>query len=246
MSRILQSQVGEKLKVHILGAGAIGSLLAHDLKQQYNDQVSPILLLRPNKKILPSSSPQPLQNNTTNIKLTRIFESEQEVSSFDIEYAKPNNFEKPGKNEKIENLIITTKSYQTESAIKPYIHNITSSSNIFIVQNGMGMKQNLINRFWSSDKSIPSIFEGITTHGVFIDEKNIVNHASQGKLLVSNSFEEGKELPRLIKLILEISNLNSSFLDYDKFLLYQIEKLIINCCINPITGLYNVRNGDLL
>ncbi|KAI5956334.1 PAN5 [Candida jiufengensis] len=245
MSRILQSQVGDKLKVHILGAGSIGSLIAHDLKQQYKDQISPILLLRPNKVIQSSNSS--LSKNTTNIKLNRLYDPENELSSIDLEFVKPKNFEKHNSSEEIENLIITTKSYQTESAIKPFLNKITSNSKILILQNGMGMKQNLINRYWKNESSLPSIFEGITTHGVFIDDKQIINHASRGKLLISNSsnIEEGN-LPPLIQSIIETSNLNTSYLNYNQFLLYQIEKLIINCCINPITALYNVRNGDLL
>lgn len=43
-----------QLKVHILGAGAIGSLVAHDLKQKFPTLIKPILLLKQESLVEPS------------------------------------------------------------------------------------------------------------------------------------------------------------------------------------------------
>lgn len=148
---------------------------------------------------------------------------------------------------KIENLIITTKCFQTEAALQPYIENLSSQSNILILQNGMGMPQFLINRFWANGSNCPRFFEAITTHGVYVDENGIVNHASNGTLQISD--ENGtpqNKLPEMIQAILETSSLNAKFLEHNDFLLLQMQKLVINCCINPLTAVFDVNNGHLI
>ena len=224
----------EPAKVYILGAGALGSLLAHDLKLCQQRPVSPTLLLRPNKssikdRFIRVRSPDDVQ---------RAKESFVEV---------PTEKVKDLQGRRIDNLIITTKCFQTEAALQPYIENLSSQSNILILQNGMGMPDFLVKRFWANGSNCPRFFEAITTHGVYVDENGLVNHASKGTLQISGNNGIAKnELPDMIQAILEAPSLNAEFVEYHDFILLQMQKLVINCCINPLTAIFDVSNGNLL
>lgn len=101
-----------QLKVHILGAGAIGSLVAHDLKQKFPTLIKPILLLKQESLVEPSL------NHPINV--TRLDDDNQEfISKVEVQGVKPQHFK-----DTIENLIVTTKSYQTLPAIRPYLSHI--------------------------------------------------------------------------------------------------------------------------
>ncbi|KAI3404732.2 PAN5 [Candida oxycetoniae] len=236
------SRVKDPLKVFILGAGSIGSLLAHDLKQQFagSGVVKPIFLLRS------------YENSKENkiVKLRRLYDT-AELTKSEVEIS--GRTEAVLGNETIDNLIITTKSFQTEVALQPYINRLSLTANILILQNGMGMADSLIGKFWQSSTLKPNIFEAITTHGVFKDQRGIVNHISRGVIKIGQQQqqqqqqqEQADDLPLLIRAILETPNLNAEYVPYEEFILLQMEKLIVNCCINPLTALYNVTNGHLL
>lgn len=250
--------LGEPLKVFILGAGSVGSLIAHDLKQHFPKTISPTFLLRPYRSI----------QDYNQITLRRLFDSSSQPR-LTVECDAANESTLAPDNDFIENLIITTKTFQTEAALKPYVHRLNASSNILILQNGMGMPRNLINKFWSSSNSAdsrPTFYQAITTHGVFKDAQGVVNHASNGILQISSeqnpinaadksepvleqvaeATHETVRLPLLIQLLLETESLSAKFVPYNEFLLLQMEKLVVNCCINPTSTLFDVNNGSLL
>ncbi|KAI5962033.1 PAN5 [Candida margitis] len=227
-------KLAEPVKVHILGAGALGSLLAHDLKLNPQRSVSPTLLLRPNKSSIKDQFVRVKCFNDNN----RTKDSIVEI---------PTGKAKDLQGKMIDNLIIATKCFQTEAALQPYIENLSSQSNILILQNGMGMPEFLMNRFWANGSNSPKFFEAITTHGVYVDENGLVNHASKGTLQVSDKNNmEIKELPEMIQAILDTPTLNAEYVNYHNFILLQMQKLVINCCINPLTAIFDVNNGNLL
>lgn len=223
-----------QLKVHILGAGAIGSLVAHDLKQKFPTLIKPILLLKQESLVEPSL------NHPINV--TRLDDDNQEfISKVEVQGVKPQHFK-----DTIENLIVTTKSYQTLPAIRPYLSHILPNTNILFLQNGMGVTNTLINKYWS-DQARPNIYEGITTHGVYVNN-GIVHHVGRGQIALSTypGKSNVNDFPALIQCILDTPNLNANHYEYPKFLLMQLEKLIVNCCVNPFTALFDCRNGELL
>ncbi|CCG21992.1 hypothetical protein CORT_0B02770 [Candida orthopsilosis Co 90-125] len=227
-------KLAEPVKVHILGAGALGSLLAHDLKLHQQRAVSPTLLLRPNKSSIKDQF----------VRVKRLNDVHKSKESY-IEV--PTGKTKDLQGRKIDNLIITTKCFQTEAALQPYIENLSSQSNVLILQNGMGMPDFLIKRFWANGSNCPKFFEAITTHGVYVDENGLVNHASKGTLQISdkNGTSE-KMMPETIQAILDTPSLNAGYVGYHDFILLQMQKLVINCCINPLTAIFDVNNGHLL
>ncbi|KAI5968182.1 PAN5 [Candida theae] len=228
-------KIAEPLKVHILGAGALGSLVAHDLKMfQQQRPVLPALLLRPNKSSIKD-------------RFIRVKSPDHVHRAKDSSVEVPVDKAKDLQGNSIENLIITTKCFQTEAALQPYIENLSSKSNVLILQNGMGMPDFLTKRFWVNSSNCPKFFEAITTHGVYVDEHGVVNHASKGTLQISsNNGLATNELPEMIRAILNTPSLNAEYVEYHDFILLQMQKLVINCCINPLSAIFDVPNGNLL
>lgn len=227
---ILKNQI----KVHILGAGAIGSLVAHYLKQKFPNLLKPVVLLKPDSLVEPSTNHQ--------ISVTRLDDDNQEfISKAEVQAIKPQHVK-----DTIENLIVTTKSYQTIPAMQPYLSHILPNTNILFLQNGMGVTSTLVNKYWSHQIR-PNIYEGITTHGVYVNN-GIVHHVGRGQIALSTypGKSDIDDFPALIQCILDTPYLNATRYEYPKFLLMQLEKLIVNCCVNPFTAIFDCRNGELL
>lgn len=176
----------------------------------------------------------------------------------------------------IDNIVVLTKLGQTESALEPYIPHLSPKSNILLLQNGMGMAESLTERYWPSLHDRPNLFLAISTHGAYKTELSVVHHAARGELKIGyvpkgveafarkdplpeakdsllqtkevkeSPLPPAKELPHFIELILQTEALQASFLPHDQFLLRQMEKLIVNACINPLTAVLDCLNGDLL
>ncbi|EGW31139.1 uncharacterized protein SPAPADRAFT_63055 [Spathaspora passalidarum NRRL Y-27907] len=226
--------------VHILGAGAMGSLLAHDLKQQFPQDFHPTLLVKPGKS---------LDSNTQTIKLARQIGPNWTTDSVTVDALKPSDFlssvTKYEKSGHIDNLIISTKAHQTASALLPFIPYISEKSNILIVQNGMGIPSLLKEKFWA--RNCPNIYEVVATHGAYIDDDGVVRHAAPGKLTIAKFPGENKQdTPAIVQMLLDTPTLNATLVDYEQFLVIQCEKLVVNCCINPLSALFDCFNGELL
>lgn len=236
-------------KVYILGAGSMGSLVAHEMTTKYPNALQMILLFKTQKRL----------NNfvNNNSELAIVKPRGQNIITSTSQLA-AGRFPPTMKGEKpapINNLIISTKTYQTKAALEPYIPNLNSNSNILILQNGMGMAQHLTETFWPNETNRPNILQAISTHGAYKTSPNVIHHVGQGKLTISQiprkldiqkpEMKEN-ELPEFIKLLLQVEELNANYLPYKSFLLVQMEKLIVNACINPLTAVLDCLNGDLL
>ncbi|RLV93529.1 hypothetical protein JA1_002308 [Spathaspora sp. JA1] len=230
--------MSKPIQVHILGAGAMGSLLTHDLSTQFPQTFQPTIFLKPGTANM----------DTKTIKLSRQIGPNWTTTNVTVNTIKPVDFlasiTKYDKHGHIDNLIISTKAHQTTSAITPFIPYLSKSSNLLIVQNGMGRVNFLREKFWAD--SCPNIYEVVATHGAYIDE-GIVRHASPGKLTIArHPSAQSTATPDIVNMILDTPSLNADLVDYNQFLIVQCEKLIVNCCINPLTALFDCFNGDLL
>lgn len=200
---------------HILGAGAIGCLWsAHLVLQQ-----KPVsLLVRSDSKL------QQFQNNWS-----LSGQSQAEKLQF---HAELNRSEHP-----ISRLLVTTKSYDTLTAVDEVCHRLTQDAVIVLLQNGMGQQQQLAERL----PEIP-IYVGTTTEGAFLAEQQLI-HAGRGESWFGPLNEAAKQLGEqplqpLLKLELQSG--------YDSQILNRLwQKLAINAAINGLTALYDCQNGIL-
>lgn len=98
------------------------------------------------------------------------------------------------RNDPIETLIITTKAPSTIPSIQSLLPRLSSASTIVICQNGMGVLEGLLDRYWPDDNSTsgmlgygsgggrPSFICATTTHGVWRKSASHFVHAGMGDI----------------------------------------------------------------
>jgi len=136
-------------------------------------------------------------------------------------------------------LIITVKSYDTESAIKEVKSSIGDDTIVMSLQNGLDNIEK-IEKHVSREKIIACI----TTHGVVFSEPGFIKHTGIGKTILG-ALTSGNTLnPGSIANMLSDAGIKTTVSDD---IIKEIWiKAIVNSSINPLTALFNCKNGYLL
>ncbi|CCH45885.1 Glycerol-3-phosphate dehydrogenase [NAD(P)+] [Wickerhamomyces ciferrii] len=232
------------IPVHILGAGSIGIFIASKLS---NLKTSPsiTLLLRNLSKV---ENFQSVYNST--IQLKSKITPQVDIQKFKFNSSCPESFiSSPSI---IENLIITTKTYQTEEALQKYLPFIKPSSNIILVQNGLGVPQKLYENIWPNLQERPNLFQGVIGHGINTQGGWIFTHTGLGDLKISkipkdlnNPDKESVQKPEIVELLENCKELDTICFEYSDLLLFQIKKFVANASINSITSIIDCINYEL-
>ncbi|PSR81112.1 ketopantoate reductase PanE/ApbA-domain-containing protein, partial [Coniella lustricola] len=161
----------------------------------------------------------------------------------------------------IANLIVATKAAQALPEVDKLRRYLDASSSILFVQNGMS-------RLWPPhgptycawrwpDGNHPTFLHGITTHGVYTEGPFKSVHAAPADVVIgtvcprtqhhhqedTSSDDDGAS--HLIKLITNAPHLAGRSVSRRELWVLQLEKLVVNTIINPLTALLRVRNGEL-
>jgi len=205
------------MNIIIYGAGAIGSLFGAYLSKNNN-----VLLIgrKPHVKSIKKNGL--IIKGKTNLK-TKI---EAKESAY-------------GLNFKPDLLILTVKSYDTEPAIVQAKKLIKENTTVLSLQNGLD-NIDKIKKHICSDK----IIAGVTTHGAFFPEPGIIVHTGKGGTVLGEL--NGEKTKRIINII---NCFNKSGIEtiFSKNILKEIwYKTLINSSINPLTAIFNCKNGYLL
>lgn len=215
--------MAEQSTIHILGAGALGSLWATKLSRQ-NEVV---LLVKPD-----------INHNKTDRHRSFQFVDQNRTSTVTLpcEYSSP-----PLHNNKpIDILLVFTKSYDTLKAIRQLKSRISPSSRIVLFQNGLGSQQEVTHLLPNNP-----IYAASTTEGANRPDKQTVIYAGKGETWVGSiSSQQNKLDADKILSLLSSTGLNVYYSAniWQKLWL----KLAINCAINPFTALLNCKNGELI
>ncbi len=203
---------------HILGPGAIGSLWAS-------------YLLRAGHAVtLLCHTPEQLDGFWDNPSLTLVADDQRykyQPETESINHSGP-----------IAKLLITTKSYATEAAVRGIAHRIGPQTVILVLQNGMGPQQRLAEQF-----SQAPVYAGTTTEGAYRTGPQQVVHAGHGETWLGplNTTAAALDATPLAELLaLELPS------RYDRDISTRLwQKLAINCAINGLTAIHDCRNGAL-
>jgi len=205
------------MNIIIFGAGAIGSLMGAYLSKNNN-----VLLIGRKSHILSIKKNDLVIIGKTNLKI-KINATE---SFDDLKF-------------KSDLLILTVKSYDTESAILQVKKIIDKDTIVLSLQNGLN-NIDIIKQYINYE----NIIAGVTTHGAFFSKPGVIKHTGIGTTILGEL--NGKKTDRIYNIIncfnrSEIETVLAK--DIIKEIWY---KAIINSSINPLTAIFNCKNGYLL
>jgi 2-dehydropantoate 2-reductase len=201
----------------ILGAGAIGSLWAHWLKDRAQVIVKDNNNRQSVRKLL--------------IEKTFVEPNTQEHST--ISCVSANNIKTA-----LSYLLICTKAQQTLSAVSAL--NIHPQATIVLLQNGLGVYDNLKKKFPEAN-----IFSASTTHGAWRKTPTHIVHAGQGSTWLG-SLDTAISKQQIDLCAQDLSNDQETIISDLHIEKRLWKKLAINCAINPLTLIYECKNGELL
>lgn len=236
-------------RIHILGIGNLGRLFAHGLAKL--PQRPPITLVVHRRALLEQWLSSP------GIEITRAGIVERS-SDFDVEWwtdEKPalGPLLEPGAGVGIDNIIVATKASDAlpqVDRLRRYLHD---SSTVAFVQNGMCKlwppMGNMYNQGRFPDGKGPSWTACVTTHGVTSVAPFKSIHASPATVSVgpvSLNPSSGDSAQYLMEQIASAPDLAGRLVSKPELWVLQLEKLVVNAVINPLTACLRCKNGELL
>lgn len=220
-------------RIHVLGLGNLGRLYAHALAKA--DSTTPITLLFHRPSLLGE-----WEEAGKSIWITTDGVPDR-TATFDIELVSP---DRPQAEGTIDNLILATKTIKTASALQGIKHRLTSESTILLTQNGMGTVEELNDVVFTDPSTRPQYLAGITSHGVYSYGSFRSVHAGLADVTIGRVGQStGSQY--LIDKIVQAPVLSAREVTPQQLLLFQLQKLVVNAMMNPLTVIFNCGNGEL-
>ena len=213
----MQGRRDKAMNIVILGAGAIGSLFGALLSKKNNV----LLIGRKNHADAIKKNGLNIRGKTNlTVKVSAENSIDKIISSPDL-------------------LILTVKSYDTESAIKDAKKIIDSDTIVLSLQNGL----NNVDKIGAIiDKR--NVIAGVTTHGVFFSKPGIVEHTGYGETILGELYgQKTGRIKRIADLFNKAGIKTRISININKEIW---GKAIVNSSINPLTTIFQCKNGYLL
>lgn len=160
----------------------------------------------------------------------------------------------------IYHLIVSVKAPQTVKAIQAIAHRLTQDSSILFLQNGIGMIDEVNEKLFPEVKFRPTYIVGVVSHGLYSKGPFSVVHAGEGTIALgvlpripmgkSIQLEALNQLSRSARYLMRTMTRTAVFVAVGfsptNILQQQLDKLAVNCIINPLTAILDCKNGVLL
>ncbi|KAM0746587.1 hypothetical protein T439DRAFT_134694 [Meredithblackwellia eburnea MCA 4105] len=215
------------MRFHLLGAGSVGSFMAASLHNPPSTIVRLMVRRKDHLRMLLNSGegytpltydPQSARSapsatiridregiakRSEGLEVELIPTEEDRARSDDKDSHLNRDFQTPIdsiRNDQIDVLFITTKANQTLESLRPIIPRLSSRSTIVLCQNGMGVLEHILDRFWPEDKTSgsaattsfgvssgetrgrPSFICATNTHGIYRTTDAHFVHAGRGSI----------------------------------------------------------------
>lgn len=200
------------MRIVVFGAGAMGSLIGGLLSQR-------------NDVTLVCRKPYAEAIEKDGLRITGITSL----------VAHPQTKEELDGSEDPELIILTTKSYDTETAMEA-LEPFHGKSAFLSLQNGLDNEE-IISRFASR------VVGGVTSHGITLEEAGRIYHAGIGETILGN-YAGAEDVISEIVTIFNESGIETKASDDIRREIWK--KVIVNAGINPLTAINRCKNGVLL
>ncbi|KAJ5306548.1 hypothetical protein N7508_005563 [Penicillium antarcticum] len=257
-------------RVHILGIGNVGSFIAHSLAARSSP---PPITLCMHNKLLYNAYRQRKESIAVSVHGMDNIQKGFDVEVVDQNGAwfpapskhdrgpggKVSPFFSPEEAGPIENLIVCTKAHHTVLAMEDIAHRLTPESTICFIHNGMGVIDILNQKVFPNPETRPNYIQGVFSHGLTRKEQFSIAHMGVGTTILSpvghrvahlTGPDAEKSWAPTTKYLMQLLTLTPALVATAEtpagLIQYQLEKLAVNCCINPITALGECNNGELL
>ncbi|PQE11418.1 2-dehydropantoate 2-reductase protein [Rutstroemia sp. NJR-2017a BVV2] len=238
LAKDLQLQLSKR--IYVLGIGNLGKLFAHALAAGPSPPPLTLLLHRPTlyeEWVREGRTIEIIHNGVS-----------QKGGVFDVDPIDSAGI--------INHLIVTTKAQHTAEAIQSIKHRLLPSSTLLFLQNGMGTVDEVNEKVFQHLPGRPNYLIGITSHGVYSNGPFSSVLAGRATATVgsgASSQTNGTVLDSpntesynyLLHQVQQPELLNMKQVSHDQILQLQLEKLVMNATINPLTVIFDCKNGEL-
>lgn len=288
------------MRFHVLGVGSIGGLLAHHLRQTL-PQEHPVVLIH---KTLGQSYNAQRKGSIITVERDGVQQQSsghksevwrlKTLAGIDKWVAKYPRLTKTGSRRprrlhepyaeaeqdflpsaSIESLFVATKAGGVVSAIKELVPRLQAHSTIVLLNNGMGVYEELVSKVFRNPEARPHFILAVNNNGAFLKDQLHIVHAGPGSLqfgivpdpmgrnyeemlddtlalpLDSISSRDDPQSERYISLrntvaaLASLEGVGASWNPISTVLLAMKRKLVVNAVVNPLSALMNCRNGDI-
>ena len=209
------------MKICVVGAGALGSLVAGFIKARTREDVA-LLVRSPedSKKIKADGLKIEMMNGSVVRAAVKAASAAKDMGPRDL-------------------VIICVKSYSTEDACKDIKDMVGAETRVLTLQNGIGNVQ-ILNDHFGPEK----VIAGITNHGATLVGPGHVRHAGKGDTIIGKSDGKLSGALKQVSAILGRAGFETKISkDMDGVIW---SKLVINVGINALTAVTRLKNGKLL
>ena len=265
-------QVSRLHCIHILGLGSIGLLIAHSLMSL--ERPPPVTLLfhcpemarkfeRQHKRIHIVHRDTDSEEETYGYDVEVLERDEngshplwKHIRHLEVKDLAKQDDSRDSETDMIHSLIVACKGPATVSAIRSVQHRIRAETTTCLMQNGMGQVDELDEKVFSKVQERPSYVLGIISYGLYLRDAFSAVHAGRGTIALGAlrrlrpPFDSARRwtdsTAYLLGMLTKAESLGCACFDYQELSQLQLEKLVVNCVLNPVTALLDIQNGQML